>query len=147
MPDDLPYMLSVRNLRGILTKMKTAGTPAKFTVDFLRTSLGFPSSSDRGVIKVLKALGFLTPDSVPTARYNEFRQAGTSGRAMAVGLREGWGPIFLSDQEALTRTSTQLKETFKSVTGKAEAVAEKMATTFKALAQQADSAAATTLPP
>lgn len=138
MADDLPYMLGVRNLDKILDKIKTAGTPPKFTVDFLKTSLGFTSSGDRGVIKVLKTLGFLTPDSVPTARYNEFRQGHTSGRALAVGLREGWAPIFLADQSAHTRTSTQLKEIFKNVTGKAEAVAEKMATTFKALASKAD---------
>lgn len=138
MADDLPYMLGIRNLDAILAKIRTAGTPPKFTNDFLKTSLGFPSSTDRGAIKVLKTLGFLSPDSVPTPRYNEFRQAPTSGRAMAIGLREGWGPIFLADQEAHTRTATQLKEIFKNVTGKAESVAEKMASTFKALVQKAD---------
>jgi uncharacterized protein DUF5343 len=144
MAEDLPYMLGVKNLDAILDKIKTAGTPPKFSVDFLKTSLGFTSSSDRGVIKVLRALGFLSADSTPTARYNEFRQAQTSGRALAVGLREGWAPIFLADQQAHTRTSTQLKEIFKNVTGKAESVAEKMATTFKALAQKADFAAVPT---
>jgi hypothetical protein len=138
MADNLPYMLGIKNLDAILAKIRTAGTPPKFTNDFLKTSLGFPSSSDRGVIKVLKTLGFLSPDSVPTPRYNEFRQASTSGRAMALGLREGWAPIFLADQEAHTRTATQLKEIFKNVTGKAESVAEKMASTFKALTQKAD---------
>ena len=146
MADDLPYMLGIKNLDSMLDKIKTAGTPPKFTVDFLKTSLGFTSSSDRGVIKVLRTLGFLASDGVPTARYNEFRQSSTSGRAMAAGLREGWAPIFLADQQAHTRTSTQLKEVFKNVTGKAEAVAEKMATTFKALAQKADFAAPAALP-
>jgi hypothetical protein len=141
MADGLPYLLGVKNLDAILEKIKTAGTPPKFTVDFLKTSLGFTSSSDRGVIKILRTLGFLTADGVPTARYNEFRQSSTSGRAMATGLREGWAPIFLADQQAHTKTSTQLKEIFKNVTGKAEAVAEKMATTFKALAPKADFAA------
>jgi hypothetical protein len=146
MPDDLPYMLGVKNLEAMLDKIKTAGTPPKFTVDFLKTSLGFTSSGDRGVIKVLKTLGFLTPDGVPTARYNEFRQGPTSARALAAGLREGWAPIFLADQQAYTRTAGQLKEIFKSVTGKAESVAEKMATTFKALVQKADFAAVPTTP-
>jgi hypothetical protein len=147
MADDLPYLLSIRNLDPILDKIKMAGTPPKFTLDFLKTSLGFTSSSDRGVIKVLKTLGFLGADSVPTARYNEFRQSSTSGRAMAAGLREGWAPVFLADLQAHSRTSSQLKETFKNVTGKAESVAEKMATTFKALAQKADFAAAPTIVP
>jgi hypothetical protein len=145
MADDIPYMLTIKSLDSIFDKIKTAGTPPKFTNDFLKTSLGFSSSGDRGVIKVLKQLGFLSPDGVPTARYNEFRQAGSSGRALAIGLREGWAPIFLADQEAHARTSSHLKETFKNVTGKAEAVAEKMASTFKALAQKADFGAAAAL--
>lgn len=146
MADDLPYMVGVKNLGPILEKIKTAGTPPKFTLDFLKTSLGFTSSGDRGVIRVLKVLGFLTPDGVPTARYNEFRQQPTSGRALAIGLREGWASIFLADQQAHTKTSSQLKEIFKSVTGKAEAVAEKMATTFRALAQKADFGAVSLAP-
>lgn len=52
MADDLPYLLGVKNLDAILEKIKTAGTPPKFTVDFLKTSLGFTSSSDRGVMPV-----------------------------------------------------------------------------------------------
>ena len=138
MSDDLPYMLSIGNLPKIFEKIKTAGTPPKFTHEFLKTSLGFSSSGDRGVIKVLRQLGFLNADSVPTSRYNEFRQSTTSGHALAMGLREGWAPIFLADQQAHTRPQSQLKETFKNVTGKAEAVAEKMASTFRALAAKAD---------
>lgn len=138
MTDDLPYMLTVGNLDQILEKIKSAGTPPKFTHDFLKTSLGFAASRDRGVIKILRRLGFLNASSEPTNRYNEFRQGTTSAQVLALGLREGWAPIFLADQLAHTRTPTELKETFKNVTGKAESVAEKMATTFKALATKAD---------
>jgi hypothetical protein len=139
-------MLSVNNLPLILDKIKTAGTPPKFTHDFLKSSLGFGGSRDRAVIKVLRQLGFLNAGSEPTARYNEFRHASTSGRAIAAGLREGWATIFLADQEAHTRTQSQLKETFKNVTGKAEAVAEKMASTFRALAAKADFSAVAQIP-
>jgi hypothetical protein len=144
--DDLPYMLSIKNLDKILDKIKTAGTPPKFTHDFLKSSLGFGASNDRAVIKVLRQLGFLSADSTPTARYNEFRQGTTAGRALASGLREGWPQIFLADQQAHTRSATELKGTFKSVTGKAESVAEKMASTFKALASKADFNAVPTPP-
>ncbi len=138
MAKDMPYLTSVRNLPSILSKIKIAQTPPKFTHEFLKSNLGFTSSSDRGVIQVLKALGFLSEDSTPTARYNEFRATPTSGRAMAAGLREGWSDIFLSDQFAFSRSPTELKSTFMNVTGKSEAVAEKMATTFKALVDMAD---------
>jgi hypothetical protein len=37
---DMPYMASVRNLKGILEKIKAAGTPPKFTREFLVANLG-----------------------------------------------------------------------------------------------------------
>lgn len=142
MAGDIPYMLSAKNLPAILDKIKSAGTPPRFTHDFLKAHLGFPSSSDRSVIGVLKALGFLSTDSGPTARYNEFRDDRRSGKAMAAGLRDGWSDVFLSDEKAYQRTPAELTELFKNVTGKGEAVATKMATTFRVLASAADWSAA-----
>lgn len=140
--EEIPYMQTVGNLPSILAKIRDAGTPPKFTYEFLKSNLGFSSSGDRGVIKVLKALGFLTSDGTPTPRYNEFRAQATSGSSLAAGLREGWAPIFLSDQKAHEKSVSDLTGTFKSVTGKGDAVANKMATTFKSLASQADWTAA-----
>jgi hypothetical protein len=137
MASEIPYMTSAKNLSAILGKIKGAGTPPKFTNEFLKANLGFPSSNDRTVIRVLKALGFLSADSVPTPRYNEFREGGKSGRAIVAGLREGWSSVFLSDQRAYERSPAQLTELFKNVTGAGEAVATKMATTFKGLASLA----------
>lgn len=137
MADDFPYMNSVTNLSGILEKIRSAGTPPKFTHEFLKSTLGFTSSNDRGVIKLLKKLGFLNSDSVPTSRYNAYR--GDDGaRAVAEGLREGWADIFLADERAHERSATELTAIFKNVSGKSESVAKKMATSFKALADAAD---------
>jgi hypothetical protein len=134
---DFAYMASTKNLKAILEKIRGAGTPPKFTHDFLRTNLGFTSSTDRSVVGVLKGLGFLSADAVPTPRYNEFRDANRSGTVLAQGLREGWADLFLSDQRAYERSTTELKELFKNASGKGESAAEKMATTFKILADAA----------
>ena len=90
------------------------------------------------MIKVLKQAGFLASDGSPTPRYNEFRSSSTGGKALADGLREGWAPIYLADQRAHEKSAAQLTDIFKSVTGQGEAVARKMASTFKALASKAD---------
>ena len=142
MSADLPYMQTVGNLPAILAKIRSAGTPPKFTNSFLTDALGFKSSGDRGVIGILKALGFLTADGLPTARYNDYRQSDRSGQVLAQGLREGWPELFLADQQAHDKNAAQLTELFKNVTGKGEAVARKMATTFKSLAHLADWTAA-----
>jgi hypothetical protein len=138
MATDLPYMTAVGNVPAILQKMRGAGTPPRFTIEFLKSSLGFTASQDRSFPRILKQLGFLTADGTPVSRYNEFKSSTTGGRALAQGLREGWASVFLADQVAYTRTAGELKETFKTVTGQGDAVARKMATTFKVLAENAD---------
>jgi hypothetical protein len=144
MPAELPYMFTVGNISAILDKIRGAGTPPRFTNEFLKSNLGFSSSNDRGIIKILKQLGFLAADGTPTARYNEFRSHTSGGLALAQGLREGWAPIFLSDERAYDRTSAELQEIFKTVTGAGSAVAVKMAGTFKTLAAKADWSASPT---
>lgn len=139
----MPYMMQMGNIPKIFARIREAGTPPKFTHEFLKNNLGFTGSGDRGIIKVLKALGFLTSDSGPTERYNRFK--GPNGKAeLAQGIREGWAPVFLSDQSAYEKSVAQLTQLFKSATGSGEASAKKMAGTFKALADLADWSSATT---
>ncbi len=138
MPDEMPYMASVTNVDDIIQKIRGAGTPPRFTHEFLSSTLGFRSSNDRGFIKVLRALGMLTSDGTPTERYNAFKNQNNGGRAMADGLRDGWSQLYLADQAAHDKGTSELQEIFKTVTGKGDAVARKMATTFKAFAKHAD---------
>lgn len=137
MPADFAYMTNSKNLKAIMERVQGAGSPAKFTHAFLQ-SLGFTSSSDRPAISVLKSLGFLTADAVPTERYHRYRDERRSGQALAEGLREGWSELFLVDREAHKRTQVELVGLFKSTSGKGDASAQKMATTFRVLAGLAD---------
>jgi hypothetical protein len=133
---DLPYMPSVSNVAGILDRMNAAGTPPKFTHDFLKSTLGFASSNDRAIIKVLRQLGFIGADGTPTSRYSEFK--GNAGLALANGLREGWAPLFLADQKIYDKPPNAIVTIVKSVTGQSDSVAKKMSATFKALAHPAN---------
>ncbi|MGG7509902.1 DUF5343 domain-containing protein [Plantibacter sp. YIM 135249] len=137
MPTEVPYMMSITNVPAILEKIRTAGTPPKFTHEFLKSTLGFSGSNDRGVIKVLRQMGFLSADSVPTPRYNEYR-GDQQGKAIAIGLREGWPDFFLADEKIYERSNSQIQGIAKSLTGAGDSVAQKIASTFKAFADKAD---------
>ena len=65
MDTSVPYMPTVGNLPKILQAIQRAGVPEVFTVDFLK-DLGFKSSNDRPIIRVLKYLGFLSQSGHPT---------------------------------------------------------------------------------
>ena len=137
MDPNVPYMLSAKNVPEILGKMQNAGVPDAFGHDFLR-DLGFTSSNDRGIIKVLKYLGMLDASNRPTTAYREFTNHTKSKSVLADRLRTGFDDLYLTDKNAHDKTNEELKGWFKSKTGTGEAVAQKIASTFKALAAFAD---------
>jgi hypothetical protein len=137
MATELPYMPSVTNIPSIFEKIRSAATPPRFTHEFLKSNLGFKASNDRSVIKVLKQLGFLAEDGTPKERYNQYR-GHAPGAALAAGLRAGWAPLFLSDERVYERSGSELLGIVTNATGSGDAVAQKIASTFKALADKAD---------
>lgn len=146
MDTDVPYMPSVTNLAKILDAIQKAGVPDAFNLDFLK-DLGFTSSNDRPVIKVLKYLGMLDSSGRPQNSYREFVDHTKAKAVLATRLRAAFDDLYLSDKDAHNKSAEQLKGWFKTKTGAGDAVAKKMATQFKALASYADfSAPAATEP-
>lgn len=137
MDTDVPYMPSVKNLNAILDKIQNAGVPEAFGQDFLR-DLGFTSSNDRSVIKLLKYIGFLDAAGKPQNAYREFTNQTKAKHVLADRLRSAYDDLYLSDKNAHSKTAEELKGWFKSKTGSGDAVATKIATTFKSLAAYAD---------
>lgn len=137
MESEVPYMPSVTNLSKILDAIQKAGAPEAFGLDFLK-DLGFTSSNDRTAIKLLKFLGFLETSGKPTTAYKEFMDQNRAKAVIAVRLRKAYDDLFLSDKEAQSQSVDRLKGWFKTKTGAGDAVATKMATTFKSLATYAD---------
>jgi len=133
---EVPYLMSVTNLHKILDAIQKAGTPEAFGLDFLK-DLGFTSSNDRGVIKLFKYLGLLDTTGKPLTPYREFMDSSKAKSVLGGRLRASYDDLFLADKEANNQNAAKLKGWFKTKTGASEAVAEKMATTFKSLASYA----------
>lgn len=99
--------------------------------------MGFTSSNDRGVIKLFKYLGLLDTTGKPLTPYREFMDSSKAKSVLGGRLRASYDDLFLADKEANNQNAAKLKGWFKTKTGASEAVAEKMATTFKSLASYA----------
>jgi len=134
---EVPYMPSVANLTKILDAIQRAGAPDAFGLDFLK-DLGFTSSNDRAVIKLFKYLGLLDTAGKPQTSYREFMDSTKAKGVMASRVHSAYGDLFLSDKHANAQNVEKLKGWFKTKTGAGDAVAKKMATTFKALASYSD---------
>jgi hypothetical protein len=134
-------MPSVTNLHKILDAIQKAGVPEVFNLDFLK-DLGFTSSNDRPVIKVLKYLGMLDSSGRPQNAYREFVDHTKAKGVLATRIRSAFDDLYLSDKDAHNKSAEQLKGWFKTKTGASDSVAKKMATQFKSLASYADFEAA-----
>jgi hypothetical protein len=137
MDTNIPYVLSVTNLPKILEAIQKAAVPDSFNLDFLK-DLGFASSSDRPVIKVLKYLGMLDGSNRPLQPYRDFVDHNKSKTVLAERMRAAFDDLFNSNPDAYNKSSDSLKGWFKSKTGVSDSVAMKLASQFKALADYAD---------
>ena len=108
------YMTSVKNLAPIFRKIVEGAAPGKFTIGHLK-GLGFLSSNDVGVLALLKDLGFLTADGVPTARYHAFRDRSQSARVLGEAVREAYGDLFLINEQLSERDKVAIEGKFKQV--------------------------------
>lgn len=137
MNPEVPYMNSVTKLHSMLDAIQGAAVPDVFNQDFI-VDLGFTSSYDRALIKLLKYLEMLDSSGRPQDSYRHFVDHTKSKGVLAARLRAAFDDLFISDKDAHTKTATSLSGWFKTKTGAGTAVAKKIATTFKSLADYAD---------
>lgn len=123
----------------MMNAITTAQAPKQFTQSFLE-NLGFKSNSDRLVINVLKAMGFLDAGGAPTDRYFRYLDQTQSAKVLAEGIRDAYADLFAININANTMTRGEVKNKLKTLTqGKhGDAVLDKMAMTFTALSNLAD---------
>ncbi|MEM9335654.1 MAG: DUF5343 domain-containing protein, partial [Pseudomonadota bacterium] len=137
MDENVPYMNSVTKLHAMLDSIQNAGVPEAFNNDFLK-DLGYTSSYDRSLKKVLQYLGMLDSSNRPQDGYKQFVDHTKARGVLAARLLAAYDDLYLADKNAHEKTASSLKGWFKTKTGSGDAVAKKMATTYKSLAEYAD---------
>ncbi len=116
-PGNLPYLTGSGSLKRVLDGIVNASRPDKFNADFLENILKMSGGSARATIPIMKKMGFLTSEGVPTELYAKFRTE--NGRAVAAhkALRNGFGEIFKRSEYAHSVDENKLKDIIIEVTG------------------------------
>jgi len=135
-----PFMNSTGLIGKIFEKIQQAKVPPRYTLDFQATVLGYGSGSAKPFIPFLKRLGFIQSDGTPTELYTRFRNADSSGAAMADAMRRGFSDIFQKNEFAHALTDDKLKNLVVEVTGKepGDGTISAIVGSFKACKQLAD---------
>ncbi|MEO3725875.1 DUF5343 domain-containing protein [Pseudomonas syringae] len=131
------YTEAYGKLGEFFNRIRDGQAPPLFTHQFL-IDLGFKSNKQRAYIPLLKALGFLTPDGKPTARYKDYRDHSQSKAIMGEALKEAYADIFLIKEHPTSADSAAIEGKFKSYHNASDNVATNMRRTFMSLLELAD---------
>jgi len=133
------YLITTKNLEKFLKTIQTAQAPKQFIIKFL-DDLGFTSSNDRLFIGLLKALGFLDVNGVPTERYYQYLDQSISNNILAAGIKEAYDDLFKVNIMAYEMEVKEVKNKIKTLTKgeKSDKVVSFMANTFRALCDLVD---------
>ncbi len=134
---DFPYLTNAARLREFLPKIQTMGIPEKATTRWL-PAVGFGSTNDRAILRVLKSLGFLSPDGTPTELWRSYRSRKDAPRVLASAIRKAYGPLFQTYPDAQRKDDEAIRDFFKSHTTLSETVVTLMVRTFKTLCEMGD---------
>src|SRR6266851_7125839 len=115
------YMYTVKNLPAMFEAIQKAQVPPRFTHEFLQT-LGFKSTNDRAFINVLKGLGLLDSNAVPTQVYRDYRDKAVAKRILAQQIRTAYQGLYMTDENAHDLSVEAVKGKLNSLTGKDETV-------------------------
>jgi len=116
-PGNLPYLAASGTLKRALERLIDASRPDKFNADFMENVLKLSGGAARATIPIMKRMGFLTSDAVPTDLYARFRTEGGRPAASLAGLRNGFPEIFKRSEYAHTVDDNKLRDIILEITG------------------------------
>ncbi len=134
---DFPYTPNAASLERFFSEIQTVGKPSKVSFKWL-SGIGFKSSNDRYITGILKALGFTDGSSVPTERWQAYRNKQQGRAVMAQALVEAYPALFETYPDAYRKDDEALRNFFGTHTSVGEKAVAYMVRTFKTLTEMAD---------
>jgi len=131
------YTQEFKKFKEFFGKIRDAQAPTKFTNQLLQ-DWGYKSNNHRAFIPLLKSLGFLTADGVPTQRYHDYRNHAASKDVMGEAIKETYSDIFLIKEKPSITDKELIEGKFKSYHNTSDVVAGLMTKTFYALLELAN---------
>lgn len=131
------YVQVYGQLPDFFRRIADGQAPSNFTTQYVK-DLGFTSSNFRAVIPLLKSLGFLSPDGVPTSRYHEYRNPARSRQVLGEAVKEAYGDLFTIKAKPTDADRSLIEGKFRSVHNATANTSRLMTSTFFALLDLAD---------
>ncbi len=131
-----PYSSTPSSLGRFLSMVPAKPKPEKVNPATLK-AWGFKNTNDQSIIRVLKAIEFLTPTGEPTTNYEEFMQPGKGPATLGRQVRKVYATLFNTVSNPGNAPQEELKGFFNTYGGGSEKVVQLQIQTFKAMAGHA----------
>lgn len=133
-----PFTPGPENVVELFQKIQSMGvTKNKINTAYLK-SIGFKSSYDTYLPRVLKQLGFVGSDGLPTDKWKAYGVKKERGHVMASALKNAYADLFDTYPNAYKENDSVLFDFFKGNTGAADRETGLMLKTFQNLCALAD---------
>lgn len=133
---EVSYTTVPGKITSFLAKIREVGKPAKVTNTWLE-SIGFKSSNDRTLVRVLKQTNLVTAAGAPTETWSKYR-GGDHRRVLGEAIKDGYSGLFSVYSDAHSRSDGELAHVFSTSSSAGKATIDLMVGTFKALVSNAD---------
>lgn len=127
-----PYIQSQSRLKSFLTEISSRGIPEKITVKYLE-SIGYTSSNDRPIIRILKHVNLLDSNGTPNDNYATFRDETQSKQLMGSLVKDAYSELFVAYTNAPNEDKSKLDNWFKTKMGVGDRAASQASSTFLTL--------------
>lgn len=131
------YVNVYGQLEQLFEKIREGQAPDKFTREFLK-DIGLKSSNWHAAINLLKGLGFLSADGVPTGQYMRLLDRTEWAKALADAIVNAYSDIFVVKNNPADSDKDMIAGKFKSTYNLSDPVSDRCAATFLSLWKLAD---------
>lgn len=131
-----PYTKTPGSLRRLLQEIPTKPKPPKFNKDTLQ-AWGYMNSNDQYNIRVLKAVGLVSPSNETTSVYAEFMSPETGALVLGKEVKKVYEQLFDTVSEPEKASDEELRRFFNVHSGGSDETLRLQMQTFKALASHA----------
>ena len=132
------YVYVAKQINEVLTKVRETGRPDKLTNAYMKLVWLFKDAKVSSVLDILKDMGFVGANGVPTDLYAEYQNPSLSRKALAKGIKRAYPELFKAYPDANKLDKTIIYGYFKQRTGAEKTVLDKTITTFTTLCNLAD---------
>jgi len=113
-----PYTQSYKKIPAFFKAIQDAAVPSKFTIKILQNTFDLKGTNDRTLIGLLKCLGFIDANGIPTQKYSDYKNPSIAETILGDSIKSCYESLYQKKESLHSLSEGEIKGLFASTTGK-----------------------------